>query len=147
VDDLDKALINRLQDGFPISDNPYADIAAELGSDESTVIQRLQDMLDQKVLTRFGPMYHAEKLGGAFSLVAMKLPEHDFQRVSEIVNSFSEVAHNYQRDHAFNMWFVLATETPEQINEINAEISMQTGYPVYNMPKLEEFYVKLKFTV
>ena len=147
MDKLDKDIINRLQDGFPISDRPYADVAVELGTDETTLLQRLDIMLQEKTLTRFGPMYHAEKLGGAFSLEAMNIPQHDFDRVVDIVNSFAEVAHNYQRDHEFNMWFVLATETPEQVDGINNKITQQTGYPLYNMPKLQEFYIKLKFFV
>jgi hypothetical protein len=84
-------------------------------------------------------------MGGAFSLAAMKIPAADFERVTEIVNRFPEVAHNYARDHEFNMWFVLGTETPERVHTVIEEIEQQTGYPVYNMPKLEEFFVGLRF--
>jgi len=147
VDSLDKKIINQLQKGFPISDTPYADVAAELGCDESTLLERLQALLEQKQLTRFGPMYHAARMGGDFSLVAMQIAAEDFDRVAEQVNSFAEVAHNYQRDHDFNMWFVLATESRERINEVNAEIEQLTGYQVYNMPKLEEFYIGLELAI
>jgi len=147
MDSLDKKIINQLQKGFPISDTPYAEVAEELGCNEATLLQRLERLLAEKRLTRFGPMYHAERMGGAFSLVAMKVNEEDFARVTEQVNSFAEVAHNYQREHDFNMWFVLATETTARIDEVNAEIEQLTGYRVYNMPKLEEFYVGLQFEI
>ncbi len=147
MDKLDKKIINRLQKGFPISDSPYAEVAEQLGCDEATLIQRLQSLLQEKQLTRFGPMYHAERMGGAFSLVAMKIAAEDFERVSEQVNGFAEVAHNYQREHEFNMWFVLATESKQRIDEVNAEIEQLTGYAVYNMPKLEEFYIGLELQV
>lgn len=147
MDNLDKKIINHLQKGFPVSDTPYADVAQELGCDEATLLQRLQSLLEQKKLTRFGPMYHAERMGGAFSLVAMKIDEQDFERVTEQVNAFPEVAHNYQRDHEFNMWFVLATESRQRIDEVNAEIEQRTGYAVYNMPKLEEFYIGLELAI
>ena len=147
MDNLDKEIINHLQKGFPISDTPYADVAQELGCDEATLLQRLQQLLEQKQLTRFGPMYHAERMGGAFSLVAMKIAEADFDRVTEQVIYFSEVAHNYQREHEFNMWFVLATESRQRIDAVNAEIEQLTGYAVYNMPKLEEFYIGLELEV
>lgn len=147
MDSLDKDIINRLQKGFPISDTPYADVARELGCDETTLLQRLQGLMEQKQLTRFGPMYHAERMGGAFSLVAMKIDEEDFERVTAQVNSFAEVAHNYQREHEFNMWFVLATESKQRIDEVNNEIERLTGYAVYNMPKLEEFYVGLELAI
>ena len=144
MDILDKQIINQLQKGFPISDTPFAEVACDLGCDEALLLQRLQSLLEEKWLTRFGPMYHAERMGGAFSLVAMKIKQEDFARVAEQVNAFPEVAHNYEREHEFNMWFVLATETAERIDEVNAEIERLTGYRVYNMPKLEEFYVGLQ---
>ena len=122
-------------------------MACELGCDEQMLLQRLHRLLEEKWLTRFGPMYHAEHMGGAFSLVAMKIPPEDFERVAAQVNAFPEVAHNYEREHEFNMWFVLATETVERISEVNAEIERQTGYRVYNMPKLEEFYVGLQLNL
>jgi siroheme decarboxylase len=112
LDALDRRIINTLQDGFPVCERPYAQVAAQLGTDEQTLIGRLGRLLDERFLTRFGPMYQAERLGGAFSLVAMRVPLEDFERVAGIVNGFTEVAHNYEREHEFNMWFVLATETP-----------------------------------
>lgn len=145
LDDLDKAIINRLQDGFPLCEQPYLEVAQALGTDESTLISRLQTLLDSGYLSRFGPMYHAEQLGGGLTLAAMKIPEDQFERVNEIVNGFDEVAHNYQRTHAFNMWFVLATETPEEIKQVCSQIKEATGYPVYNMPKQKEFYIGLRF--
>jgi DNA-binding Lrp family transcriptional regulator len=92
-------------------------------------------------------MYHAERLGGGLSLCAMRIPAEQFERVAEQVNAFPEVAHNYARDHAFNMWFVLATETPARIDAVLEEIERRTGFRVYNMPKLREFFIGLKFEV
>ena len=147
LDSLDRRIINTLQDGFPVSERPYAEVARQLGTDEDTLLGRLRRLLDERILTRFGPMYQAERLGGAFSLVAMKVPPEDFERVTEIVNGFTEVAHNYQREHAFNMWFVLATETLEAIGDALRRIEQASGYPCYNMPKLEEYYVRLTLPV
>ena len=73
------------------------------------------------------------------------MPAEDFERVVGIVNGFSEVAHNYQREHAFNMWFVLATERPERVGEVIGDIERATGLKVHNLPKLGEFYVGLRF--
>ncbi len=145
LDDIDRAIINRLQGGFPICAAPYAEVAAQLGIGEEMLLTRLQQMLDNKVLTRFGPMYHAERMGGGLTLAAMSIPPDELLEVAEQVNTFPEVAHNYARDHRFNMWFVLATETPERIGEVIGEIEQRTGYPVYNMPKLQEFFIGLRF--
>lgn len=147
MDETDRAIINRLQDSFPIADRPYLQAAGELGIPEEELIRRLQAMLVNKQLSRFGPLYHAERLGGGLSLCAIRVPENEFERVNEQVNSFPEVAHNYARDHEFSMWFVLATETPQRIDSVIREIEQSTGYRVYNMPKEEEFFVGLKFEV
>ena len=144
MDELDRAIVNALQGGFPICDRPYARVAADRGCEEAELIERLQGLLDEGVLSRFGPMYHAEALGGALSLCAMKVPEARFDEVADQVNALPEVAHNYARDHAFNMWFVLATETPEGVARAIADIEARTGCPVYDMPKVEEFFVELK---
>jgi DNA-binding Lrp family transcriptional regulator len=146
MDELDRKIINVLQEGFPLVEEPYAKVAMQLGIDEPDLLTRLKILLNDKTLTRFGPMYDAEKLGGAFSLVAIKVPEEDFDKVAEIVNSYEEVAHNYHRDHEFNMWYVLATETPQKIDEINSDIEHRTGLKVFNMPKLDEYYIGLKLT-
>jgi len=146
MDELDRTIINDLQAGFPLTEQPYAEVAARLGIAESELLTRLQQLLDNKTLSRFGPMYDAQKLGGAFSLVAMQVPEQDFDKVTEIVNSYDEVAHNYQRDHVFNMWYVLATETPQQISQVNSSIEQRTGLTAYNMPKLTEYFIGLQLT-
>ena len=144
MDELDKAIINRLQSGFPICVRPYQRVADELAIDELQLIERLQQLLNVGVLSRFGPMYHAEHMGGALTLAALKVPESRFDAVTDIVNTFPEVAHNYARQHALNMWFVLATERPEQVEQVITAIEQQTGLTVYNMPKLSEYYVGLQ---
>lgn len=147
MDELDKRLINHLQDGFPICDAPYAKVAEQIGITEQILLQRLQVLLDQGILSRFGPMYHAEQLGGALTLAAVKAPDERFEQIAKIINAFPEVAHNYAREHELNMWFVLATESPEQIGEVIEKIERQTGLKVYNMPKIKEYYVGLRFEV
>lgn len=147
LDGFDRRIINRLQDGFPVSAHPYRDVASELGTDEATLLARVEALLAKGALTRFGPMYHAERLGGGLTLAAMRIQPDDFERVADQVNAFPEVAHNYQRDHDLNMWFVIATELPDQVDTVIRCITSRTGYPVYNMPKKEEFFVGLKFAV
>lgn len=147
MDAIDRKIINRLQYGFPLSEEPYQEVAQQLGIEENDLLKRLSNLLENKTLSRFGPMYDAQKLGGAFSLVAMRVAEDDFERVTEIVNAFPQVAHNYKRDHDLNMWYVLATETAEDILAVNAEIEKQSGLKVYNMPKLDEYFIGLNLPV
>lgn len=147
MDALDRAIVNQLQDGMPVCERPYAAMAVRLGTDETTLLDRLRALSEQGVLTRFGPMYHAERLGGGLTLAAMAVPVQRFDEVAETVNAFPEVAHNYRRDHALNLWFVLATEVPERIAEVIAQIEQRTGLTVYDLPKRTEFFVGLRFEV
>lgn len=147
MDTLDRKIINLLQAGFPLSEEPYLEVARQLGIEEQELLDRLTNLLDENILSRFGPMYDAQKFGGAFSLVAVRVPEEDFDKVTEIVNSYPEVAHNYKRDNDYNMWYVLATDSPEKIAEVNSDIEKKIGMKVFNMPKLEEYYIGLRLPV
>jgi len=149
---LDKALINLLQKGLPVCERPFIKIANTLNSEgiktnEQEVIDHLQTLRTSKVLTRFGPMFDAACLGGAFTLAALAVPEEDFEKVTEQVNSFEQIAHNYRRDHAFNMWFVIGTESQAEIDQVISEIEAKTQLTVLNTPKLEEYYVGLYLPV
>jgi len=145
LDAVDRQIINELQGGFPIAERPYAEAAERLGLDEETLMGRIDRLLESGALSRFGPMYHAERMGGGLTLAAIAVPDERYEAVSEQVNAHPEVAHNYARDHELNMWFVLATETPEEIETVIAEIEAETGLDVVNMPKLQEFFIGLRF--
>ena len=145
--EMERAVINRLQTGLPLVHRPYAAVAGELGITEQALLHTLEDLLDRRILTRFGPMFHAGEMGGGLTLAAMRVPEQDFEDATLKVNAFDEVAHNYRREHELNMWFVVATENPDDIARVIAGIESATGYAVYNMPKEEEFHVHLHFPV
>ncbi len=144
---LDKKLINLLQHGLPVCERPFQKIAEEVASTEQEVISHLIALKEQRVLTRFGPMFDAACLGGAFTLAALSVPEKDFERVTEQVNSFEQIAHNYRRDHDYNMWFVIATESSEEIDQVIQAIEEKTSLKVLNVPKLEEFFIGLYLPV
>jgi siroheme decarboxylase len=127
-----------------VTEFPFREIALGLRLSEDELIRRIGRMLESGALTRFGPLYNVEQAGGAFTLAALSVPDADFERASAIVNAMPEVAHNYQRDHPLNMWFVLATETPDGIGRAVARIERDTGYHVVDLPKQREYFVGLK---
>ena len=143
----DRKIINQLQGGFPICENPWEELEKTLEIPADEIINRIDRMKSDGLLSRFGPMYHAEKMGGGLSLAAMKVPEDRYDEVTGMVNSFTEVAHNYARGHELNMWFVVATETPQQVENVVQQIQEKTGIQVYNMPKQHEFFIGLRFEV
>jgi DNA-binding Lrp family transcriptional regulator len=143
---LDRRIINELQGDFPLVDEPYAVLGARLGIDADALIERLQYLLEQGVLTRFGPMFQIERMGGRFMLAAMAVPEERFEAVAQAVNALPEVAHNYRREHELNMWFVLATEKPDGIGDAITRIEAATDLPVFAFPKEREFFVEMRLT-
>lgn len=141
---LDRQILATLQGDFPICERPYAEAAGRLGISEDELLARLQQLLADKVLTRFGPMFQIEEMGGAFVLAALAAPEARYEEVTALVNALPQVAHNYRREHALNMWFVLATETKAGIAEAIARVEQDTGLPVYAFPKEREYFVEMK---
>ena len=146
MDATDRRIIDTLQGGFPICERPFAAAAAELDIAEDALIERVDRLLRDGTLTRFGPLFDAERLGGAFTLAAMQVPAADFERVAAQINASPEVAHNYERDHELNMWFVIATETPEAIAGVIGRIERATGLAVLAFPKEREFFLELKLS-
>jgi siroheme decarboxylase len=145
-DALERQIINVLQEGFPISPRPFAEVAAGLGIAEGELIDRLDRLRKRGAITRFGPFFDATAMGGAFCLCAMAVPEADFDDVAAKVNARPEVAHNYERAHKLNMWFVLATERPEEIAATAQSIEAETGIAVLCFPKEEEFFIGFRVT-
>ena len=144
VSAVDRQIIDKLQGGFPLCERPYAAAAEQLGIDEEDLLARLRRLLDARVLTRFGPMVQVERMGGAFVLAALAVPEARYDEVTALVNALPQVAHNYRREHALNMWFVLATETPAGIAEAITRIERDTGLTVFAFPKEREYFVEMK---
>lgn len=141
LDDTDRQLINRLQEGIPLTPRPFAGIARDLGLEESEVLARIALLRELGAITRFGPFLDAAAMGGAFCLCAMEVPEARFDEVMTLVNAHLEVAHNYERVHRLNMWFVLACDRPDGIDETADRIEAETGLTVLRFPKLKEFFI------
>ena len=140
-DDVDRAIVDRLQAGVPVCALPYREAASTLGTTQPDLLARIERLLADRTLTRFGPLFDVERMGGRFVLAAMEVPAHDFERIAGIVNAFPEVAHNYAREHALGMWFVVATESTAAIDDTLARIEAATGLAVLAFPKEREYFV------
>jgi DNA-binding Lrp family transcriptional regulator len=138
-----RAFVSRYQGGFPIAGRPFHSVAAKLGMQETVLIQTVQELIRDGLLSRFGPLYDAARLGGTVTLAALHAPDAAFDRVADFVNRQPAVAHNYRREHALNMWFVVASDRPDAIAECLVDIQRATGLVVYDFPKLREFYLGL----
>jgi len=146
MDELDRRIVNTLQGEFPVCERPFRAAAEELGTTEVELMHRIGSLLGDGTLTRFGPLFDVERMGGAFVLAAMAVPAERFDEVVAVVNALPAVAHNYAREHALNLWFVLATETQEGIESAIRAIEKKTGFDVLAFPKEREYFVELKLT-
>jgi len=144
LDETDRLILNRLQEGFAIAPDPFLLVAQELGLEEADLLARLERMKTGRTITRFGPFFDAEAMGGAFCLCAMAVPQEEFEGTMAKVNARPEVAHNYERSHRLNMWFVLATETQEEIKVVATSLERETGLRVLCFPKLREFFIRFR---
>lgn len=141
---LEQRLLNEFQQGMPLTSNPYADIARQLGVYETTVLETLKRLQTEGVVSRVGAVFRPNRVG-ASTLAAMTVPEDQLEDIAAIVNEFDEVNHNYEREHRYNLWFVVVANDEERLQEVLLEIEACCGFPVLDLPLLDEFFIDLGF--
>ncbi len=141
---LERRLLNEYQQGIPLTPTPFADIARELGVYERTVLETLQRLETEGVIGRVGAVFRPNRVG-ASTLAAMAVPAAELERVAAIVNEFAEVNHNYEREHRYNLWFVVVAPDTESLAEVLESIERRSGYPLLDLPLEEEFFIDLGF--
>jgi DNA-binding Lrp family transcriptional regulator len=141
---LEQRLLNEFQHGMPLTPNPYADIARQLGVYETTVLETLQRLQTEGVISRVGAVFRPNRIG-ASTLAAMAVPAAELEEVAVMVSEFTEVNHNYEREHRFNLWFVVVADDEDRLESVLAEIETGCGYPVLDLPLLNEYFIDLGF--
>lgn len=141
---LERQLLNDYQRDFPLVKRPFARIAKQLGVTEAEVLDALRLLKAEGTISRVGPVFPPHRLG-ASTLAAMQVPASRLEQVAELVNAFAEVNHNYEREHSFNLWFVVTAERPERLAEVLTEITERTGYAVLDLPMETEYHIDLGF--
>ena len=145
MDEIDRLLVDALQEGMPVCAHPFARVAEQAGVTEEVVVARLRRLLQDGSLSRFGPLFNVEAFGGSYVLAAMQIPDRDLEHIVGLLNAYPEVAHNYLREHRFNVWFVVAAPGPEQAEAVLRDIEQRTGLPVCRLPKVREYFVGARF--
>lgn len=142
--ELDRRLLDSFQKNFPLSATPFTDIAAALGVEEEVVLQRLRCRLQDGTVSRIGPVFRPGAIGASM-LAAMSVPEPDIETVADLISGFSEVNHNYEREHEFNLWFVVTAADERHLERVLSDIENRTGHAVLRLPLLEEYHIDLGF--
>jgi DNA-binding Lrp family transcriptional regulator len=141
---LEQRLLNKFQQGMPLTPSPYADIAKQLGVYETTVLETLKRLQTEGVISRVGAVFRPNRIG-ASTLAAIAVPAAKLEEVAAIVNEFAEVNHNYEREHRFNLWFVVVAGDEERLQTVLSEIEQRCSYPVLDLPLLNEHFIDLGF--
>lgn len=142
--ELEKHLLNDFQRDFPLTSAPYADIARQLEVSEQEVLEALQRLSERETVSRIGAVIAPNSIG-ASTLAAMSVPQERLGQVAEIISSFVEVNHNYEREHDINLWFVVTAADEEHLQQVLKKMEQQTGLSVLNLPMLEDFHIDLGF--
>lgn len=148
MDDIDKAILNRIQSDFPITSRPYLTVANEMNLTEEEVLDRVSRLKRTGIIRRIGGNFVPAKLGYVSTLCAAKVPEDKIERFAEVVNRFPGVTHNYLRENSFNVWFTFIAASMEEIEQNLKDIEQETGITeILNLPATRVFKIKAQFDV
>lgn len=146
ADDIDRKLLNMIQENFPLSPEPYREIGDMLGISEDDVLTRIGNMLESGLIRRLGGIFDSRKLDYHATLCAMEVEENRIDEVAAVVNSYPGITHNYLRDHSLNMWFTAMAPSIEKLDEILSQIKRDTGInEILNMPAQKLFKIRVNF--
>ncbi|MCB1941307.1 MAG: Lrp/AsnC family transcriptional regulator [Candidatus Accumulibacter sp.] len=143
---LDFRLLNDFQRDFPLCPAPFAELAARLGVAESAVLRLLEALRRQGKIARVGAVFAPKRIG-ASTLAAMAVPPERLAAVAETVNRFPEVNHNYEREHRYNLWFVVTAGSEGRLLAALGAIELATGCPLLRLPLQHEFHIDLGFAL
>ncbi|MDH3344791.1 MAG: AsnC family transcriptional regulator [Desulfobacteraceae bacterium] len=146
IDDVDRAILNRIQSDFPMTQRPFLSIAENLDLSENEVIKRLEQLKKKGIIRRIGGNFVPEKLGFVSTLCAAKVPEDKIERFARTVNRYPGVTHNYQRDHNYNIWFTFIAQSMDEIKGNLEDISRETGVEaIINLPATKMYKIRAHF--
>jgi DNA-binding Lrp family transcriptional regulator len=144
MEPLTERLLNDFQHDFPLSPAPFAQIARRLNTSTTVVLARLRELQRQGAVSRVGPVFRPNTIG-ASTLAAMQVPAAELESVAAVVNGFPEVNHNYEREHRYNLWFVVTSTDQAALAETLTRITRQTGHPVLSLPLVRDYHIDLGF--
>lgn len=146
ISELQQAIINQYQRGFPICSQPYQVIAEQLNSNEKEVLIAIEQLDQQGMLSRIGPVFDHKK-AGASTLAALAVPARKLDKVAAQVNQFNQVNHNYAREHHYNLWFVVTESDQSSLLTTIENIKTVTGLPVLMLPMEAAYHIDLSFKI
>ena len=140
----EQRLLDEFQHGFPLEARPFARIADELGISEAAVLDSLQRLQETGAVSRVGPVLQPNRIGVS-TLAALPVPVHRLEDIAALVSEYPEVNHNYQREHRYNLWFVVTAPDRARLDAVLADIETRSGLAVLDLPMQEDYFIDLGF--
>jgi DNA-binding Lrp family transcriptional regulator len=141
---IQQRLLDEFQRDLPLVPRPFAVIAERLGADETTVLELLERLQADGVVSRVGAVVEPHRAGWS-TLAAMAVPDWALPQIADFVSGLPEINHNYEREHRLNLWFVVTAPSAERVRQVLAMIEYRTGVPVLDLPLIEAFRLDLGF--
>lgn len=128
LDSLDVNIIRKIQDDIPIVQEPYKQIAKEIGISQDELLDKINELRSNGIIRRFGAILNHRNSGfTSNAMVVWNIPIKRIKLVSEIMVKFSSISHCYRRavlkDWPYNIFTMIHGETSEQCEKIVKEIS------------------------
>ena len=146
---MDKRLLEKAQDEFPLTVRPWESIGNDLGITEKEVMERLSRLFRRGVIRKIGPALDARRVGlRASTLIAMKVPENRIENVANLISKYREVSHCYQREHEYNLWFTIAARDESELEKLIEEIRCGADVAeddLLNLPSTRIFKIDVRF--
>jgi siroheme decarboxylase len=146
IDDIDKKILNNYQRGLSVSDEIYKNVTNNLKINEDELFFRLKNLKTGGYISRIGAVFSPNSIGCS-TLAAVSCDKDKLIKTAETLNKFKEVNHNYQREHKFNLWFVITAENKQKLDKIICKIEREIGFYVLSLPMLKEYHIDLGFDI
>jgi DNA-binding Lrp family transcriptional regulator len=149
LDEIDRTMLQMLQDDFPIVQHPWLEISGRLNISEDEVLSRLKRLVESDVIVKIGPIFDSSRIGlKAATLIAVKVPKDKVNDFARIINEYDNVSHNYEREDEYNVWFTLAASSNGELASVLDEIKQKTctkDHDILNLPTVRRFKINVHF--
>jgi DNA-binding Lrp family transcriptional regulator len=147
MDKIDRKILNKVQEEFPLIQKPFAEIGESVGTEEKEVIERVKRLKNKGYIRRIGPVLEPKKLGYKGILCGLYVNKKKLIDVVEEINRHSGVTHNYEREGKLNLWFTITAKTEQEIDAFLSNIEKKFSLKIYKFPERKVFKIKTIFPV
>lgn len=148
MDELDRRIIQELQENFPLEPNPYEILADSIGIGADELWRRVCALVESGVVRRIGFSIDSRKIGYSSTLTAIRVPHNRIDEASALISTYPQVTHSYLRDNEFNIWFTVIAEDRCRVLAILDEIRMRlglSGQDIMDLPVEKLFKLDARF--